>query len=134
VIAANRALLAFLVATNFFGQNTPAIMATEAHYMEMWAQDATAMYGYAAASLTASTLAPFPVPPLTTVAAGLDAEAQAAAQAAQTAAVTAAQTASQASSLLSSQLSSLISTPLSSMMSQISSMMSTQLSSLLSGS
>src|SRR5271163_3903031 len=101
VIAANRALLAFLVATNFFGQNTPAIMATEAHYMEMWAQDATAMYGYAAASLTASTLAPFPVPPLTTVAAGLDAEAQAAAQAAQTAAGTAAQTASQASSLLS---------------------------------
>lgn len=132
VIAANRALLALLVATNFFGQNTPAIMATEAHYMEMWAQDATAMYGYAAAALTASTLAPFAVPPLTTVAAGLDAEAQAAAQAGQTAAGTAAQTASQVSSLLSSQLSSLISTPLSSMLSQISSMMSTQLSSLLS--
>src|SRR5271163_3013906 len=100
-IAANRALLLALVATNFFGQNTPAIMATEADYVEMWAQDAAAMYGYAAASLTASTLAPFPVPPLTTVAAGLDAEAQAAAQAAQTAAGTAAQTASQASSLLS---------------------------------
>jgi PPE-repeat protein len=133
VIAANRALLAWLVATNFFGQNTPAIMATEAHYMEMWAQDATAMYGYAAASVAASTLAPFEVPPLTTVAAGLDAEAQAAAQAGQTAASTAAQTASQASSLLSSQLSSLISTPLSSMLSQISSMMSTELSSLLSG-
>jgi PPE-repeat protein len=132
VIAANRALLAALVATNWFGQNTPAIMATEAHYMEMWAQDATAMYGYAAASLTASTLAPFAVPPLTTVAAGLDAEAQAAAQAGQTAAGTAAQTASQVSSLLSSQLSSLISTPLSTMLSQISSMMSTQLSSLLS--
>jgi len=132
VIAANRALLAVLVATNFFGQNTPAIMATEAHYAEMWAQDATAMYGYAAASLTASTLAPFPIPPITTVAAGLDAEAQAAAQAAQTAAGTAAQTASQISSLLTSQLSSLISTPLSSMLSQISSMMSSQLSSLLS--
>jgi PPE-repeat protein len=124
VIAANRALLAFLVATNFFGQNTPAIMATEAHYMEMWVQDATAMYGYAAASLTATTLAPFAVPPVTTAAAGLDAAASAAAQAAQTAAGTAAQTASQ--------LSSLISTPLSSMLSQISSMMSTQLSSLLS--
>jgi len=132
VIAANRALLALLVATNFFGQNTPAIMATEAHYMEMWAQDATAMYGYAAASLTASTLAPFTVPPLTTVAAGLDAEAEAAAQAGETAAGTAAQTASQVSSLLSSQMSSLISTPLSSMLSQISSMMPTQLSSLLS--
>ena len=133
VIAANRALLAWLVATNFFGQNTPAIMATEAHYMEMWAQDATAMYGYAAASVTASTLAPLEVPPLTTVEAGLDAEAQAAAQAGQTAASAAAQAASQASSLLSSQLSSLISTPLSSMLSQISSMMSTELSSLLSG-
>jgi PPE-repeat protein len=132
VIAANRALLAALVATNFFGQNTPAIMATEALYAEMWAQDATAMYGYAAASLTASTLAPFAVPPLTTVAAGLDAEAQAAAQAAQTAAGTAAQTASQVSSLLGSQLSSLVSTPLSSMLSQITSTMSTQLSSLLS--
>src|ERR1700727_2127533 len=89
VIAANRALLLALVATNFFGQNTPAIMATEAHYTEMWVQDATAMYGYAAASLTASTLAPFEVPPVTTVAAGLDAEASAAAQAAQTAAGTA---------------------------------------------
>jgi PPE-repeat protein len=133
VIAANRALLAWLVATNFFGQNTPAIMATEAHYMEMWAQDATAMYGYAAASLTASTLAPFEVPPLTTVEAALDAEAGAAAQAAQTAASTAAQMASQVSSLLSSQLSSLISTPLSSMLSEISSMMSTQLGSLMSG-
>jgi len=132
VIAANRALLALLVATNFFGQNTPAIMATEAHYMEMWAQDATAMYGYAAASLMASTLAPFTVPPLTTAAAGVDAEAGAVAQAGETAASTAAQTASQVSSLLSSQLSSLISTPLSSMLSQISSMMSTQISSLMS--
>ena len=49
VIAANRALLAALVATNFFGQNTPAIMATEALYAAMWAQDAAAMYGYAGA-------------------------------------------------------------------------------------
>ena len=56
VIAANRALLLMLVATNFFGQNTPAIMATEAQYMEMWAQDAAAMYGYAGASSAASTL------------------------------------------------------------------------------
>ncbi|MBO0865362.1 MAG: PPE family protein, partial [Mycobacterium sp.] len=50
VIAANRAQLAALVATNFLGQNTPAIMATEAHYLEMWAQDAAAMYGYAGSS------------------------------------------------------------------------------------
>ena len=94
VIAANRALLMALIATNFFGQNTPAIMATEAQYMEMWAQDAAAMYGYQGAAQAASTLAPFAVPPLTTVAAGLDAEAQAAAQAAQTPAGTAAQTVS----------------------------------------
>lgn len=50
VIAANRALLAALVATNILGQNTPAIAATEAHYMEMWAQDGAAMDTYAVAS------------------------------------------------------------------------------------
>ncbi len=59
VIAANRALLAALVATNFLGQNTPAIAATEATYAEFWAQDAGAMYGYAAAASTASQLTPF---------------------------------------------------------------------------
>ncbi len=56
VIAANRALLAALVATNFLGQNTPAIMATEAHYMEMWFQDGMAMDTYAAASQQAVVL------------------------------------------------------------------------------
>ena len=50
VIAANRTQLASLTATNIFGQNTPAIAATEAQYGEMWAQDAAAMYGYAANS------------------------------------------------------------------------------------
>jgi len=35
VVAANRALLLMLIATNFLGQNTPAIMATEAEYVEM---------------------------------------------------------------------------------------------------
>jgi len=55
-----------LIATNFFGQNTPAIMATEAHYMEMWAQDAATMYGYSASSAVASALAPFTTPPNTT--------------------------------------------------------------------
>src|SRR5271154_6942856 len=63
VIAANRALLQALVATNLFGQNTPAIAATETLYAEMWAQDATAMYGYAGASASASTLPPFSPPP-----------------------------------------------------------------------
>jgi PPE-repeat protein len=66
VIAANRALLATLIATNFLGQNTAAIAATEAHYMEMWAQDAAAMYAYAASSATASQLASFAEPPRTT--------------------------------------------------------------------
>lgn len=66
VIAANRALLAMLVATNILGQNTPAIAATEAHYMEMWAQDAAAMYAYAGSSASASQLTPFAEPPRTT--------------------------------------------------------------------
>jgi PPE-repeat protein len=67
VIAANRALLLALIATNFFGQNTPAIMATEAQYFEMWAQDAAAMYGYAGASSVATTVTPFtPAPDTTT--------------------------------------------------------------------
>jgi PPE-repeat protein len=66
VIAANRTLLMSLIATNFLGQNTPAIAATEAHYAEMWAQDAAAMYGYAGSSAAASTFAPFIEPPATT--------------------------------------------------------------------
>ncbi len=59
VVAANRSLLMALIATNFFGQNTPAIAATEAQYAEMWAQDAAAMYGYAGSSAAATTLTPF---------------------------------------------------------------------------
>jgi PPE-repeat protein len=66
VIAANRTLLASLIATNILGQNTPAIATTEAHYAEMWAQDAAAMYGYAGSSAAASTLTPFAAPPATT--------------------------------------------------------------------
>jgi PPE-repeat protein len=66
VVTANRTLLATLVATNFFGQNTPAIAAAEAVYAEMWAQDAAAMYGYAASASAAATLTPFSEPPQTT--------------------------------------------------------------------
>jgi PPE-repeat protein len=66
VIAANRALLATLVATNFFGQNTPAIMSTEILYAEMWAQDAAAMYSYAGDSAAAAQVTPFNPPPQTT--------------------------------------------------------------------
>ncbi|MGV0733520.1 PPE family protein [Mycolicibacter sinensis] len=46
VIAANRAMLMALISTNFFGQNTPAIAATEAQYEAMWAQDGAAMDTY----------------------------------------------------------------------------------------
>ena len=66
VIAANRATLALLVATNLLGQNTPAIAANEATYAEFWAQDAVAMYGYAGASTTATQLTSFSAPPATT--------------------------------------------------------------------
>ncbi|BBY56385.1 PPE domain-containing protein [Mycobacterium koreense] len=62
VIAANRVQLATLVATNILGQNTAAIAATEAHYAEMWAQDASAMYGYLAASAAAAQLTPLSAP------------------------------------------------------------------------
>ncbi len=84
VIAANRALLATLVATNFFGQNTPAIMMTEALYAEMWAQDAAAMYGYAGASATAMQVTPFAEPPHTTNGDGTSSQADAVAKAAAT--------------------------------------------------
>jgi PPE-repeat protein len=63
IIAVNRAQLLALTATNFFGQNSPAIMATQAEYLEMWAQDAVAMYGYAGSSAMASQLTPFASPP-----------------------------------------------------------------------
>jgi PPE-repeat protein len=66
VIAANRAQLAALVATNFLGINTPAIMATEAQYAEMWVQDATAMYTYEAASTASGILQPVPPEPQST--------------------------------------------------------------------
>jgi PPE-repeat protein len=81
-VAANRALLAALVATNFLGQNTPAIMMTEALYVEMWAQDAAAMYGYAGASQVAVQVTPFVEPPQTTNPDGTSNQADAVAKAA----------------------------------------------------
>ncbi|KAA1431118.1 PPE family protein [Mycolicibacter arupensis] len=70
VIAANRAQLAALVATNFLGINTPAILATEAQYLEMWAQDTMAMLGYTTASSSAATLTPVAPAPQTSNLAG----------------------------------------------------------------
>jgi PPE-repeat protein len=87
-VAANRAQLMALIATNFLGQNTPAIAATEALYGEMWAQDAAAMYGYAASSATASAVKPFTQPPQTTNPAGQAGQAAAVAQVAGTSAAT----------------------------------------------
>ena len=92
MVAANRAQLMALIATNILGQNTPAIMATEAHYGEMWAQDAAAMYGYAASSAAASTLTPFTPPKSTTNPAGLVGQSAATAHAAGTVAGSHAQT------------------------------------------
>ncbi|EFG79853.1 PPE family protein, partial [Mycobacterium parascrofulaceum ATCC BAA-614] len=66
VITANRTLLATLVATNFLGQNTPAIATTETEYAEMWARDTAAMFGYAGSTATATRLTPFAQPEQTT--------------------------------------------------------------------
>jgi len=79
VIAANRALLAALVATNFLGQNTPAIAATEAMYMEMWFQDGLTMDTYATVAQQAVVL-PQQTPAPTTSDGGTSADAAAAAQ------------------------------------------------------
>ncbi|OBG95513.1 hypothetical protein A5697_24135 [Mycobacterium sp. E3251] len=80
-IAANRALLMQLIATNFLGINTPAIAATEAQYGEMWAQDAMAMYAYAGSSAAAAMLAPMMVAPPTTNPGGVAASTMAAGEA-----------------------------------------------------
>ncbi len=73
-IMANRAQVLSLIATNFFGQNTAAIAALETQYAEMWEQDATAMYDYAATSAAARTLTPFTSPQQDTNSAGLPAQ------------------------------------------------------------
>jgi PPE-repeat protein len=102
VIALNRALVMALIATNFFGQNTPAIAAAEAQYIGMWAQDATAMYGYTASSATASDLHPFASPPNTTNANGGSGQAAAVAQATATQAGNTSQTTTATTSQLAS--------------------------------
>lgn len=63
LVAANRARLMTLIATNLLGQNAAAIAATEIEYGEMWAQDAAAMYGYVAGSTAATRLSPLTPPP-----------------------------------------------------------------------
>ncbi|BBY41080.1 ribulose-phosphate 3-epimerase [Mycobacterium mantenii] len=80
IVAANRARLMALIATNLLGQNTSAIMATEAEYAEMWAQDAAVMYGYAGSSAMATQMMPFSQPPRTVNPAGTAGQAAAVAQ------------------------------------------------------
>ena len=99
VIAANRSLLATLVATNFLGINMPAIAATEAQYAEMWVQDAVTLTTYEAASTAAAVLQPLtPASPTTSPAAA----------ATQSAAVAQAATANPAASSLQGVLGGLL--------------------------
>jgi PPE-repeat protein len=108
-IAANRTQLASLVATNIYGQNTAAIAAAETQYGEMWAQDATAMYGYAGNS-AAAKVTPFTAAPQTTNQAGSAAQGAAVAQATSTSTGTGAQsTLSQLLSSIQTTLQSLVS-------------------------
>jgi PPE-repeat protein len=85
-VTANRIHLATLIATNFFGQNTPAIAATELQYAEYWAQDAAAMYGYATSAAAATRFVPFSPPKQTTNESGLKAQNDSVTQAANSAA------------------------------------------------
>lgn len=82
VVATNRMQLANLLAGNLFGQNTAAIAAIEAQYADMWAQDASAMNGYASASSEATQLTPMAAPSPTTSTDGVAEQAATVAQAA----------------------------------------------------
>jgi PPE-repeat protein len=109
VVAANRTQLMSLLTTNFLGQNTAAIAATEAHYAQMWAQDAAAMYNYAGNAAAAARLTPFTEPPHTTNPAGSANQSAAVGQAAATSAAGHAQTATSSLSAVPQLLNSLAS-------------------------
>lgn len=99
VIAANRAQQKQLVATNVVGQNSAAIMASDAQYFQMWAQATGVMYSYAASSAAATKVTPFSEPTQTTNPDGTANQAAAVSQANGTAAGNTAQTAQAISSL-----------------------------------
>ena len=109
VVAANRALLMELVATNVFGQNTSAIAATEAQYGEMWAQDTGAMRSYATESASASSLTPFDSPSSNTTTDGPADQAEAVTQATSLSAGNAQQTIQQTFSAVPNALNNLAS-------------------------
>lgn len=111
LVAANRAQFADLIANNVFGQYAAQIAAVEAQYEQMWAQDAAAMYNYAASSSAATTLSQFGRPPQTTSAAAQPAQAAAVAQSTGNSAAGQSQTTlSQLMSSVPQQLQSLAST------------------------
>lgn len=62
-LAANHAIHAALVATNFFGLNTIPIVVNEAQYLAMWIQAAAAMAQYELTSFSAVTSAPHTTAP-----------------------------------------------------------------------
>ena len=99
VIAANRIQQKQLVATNVIGQNSAAIMASDAEYLQMWAQATNVMYGYAASSAAATKVTPFNQPNQTTNPDGTANQAAAVGQATGTAADNTAQTSQLISSL-----------------------------------
>ena len=77
VVAANRAQLVHLLATNAFGMNLPAIAATEAQYQVMWANNSSAIFRYQAASAQALPVSQFTSPPTITTATGAATQASA---------------------------------------------------------
>ena len=91
-VAANRAATAAYTQANVFGQYTPTIAQLEAQYGEMWAQDSTAMYGYAGQSAAATQVTPFASPAATTNPAGTATQAAAVSSATGTSAATSSQT------------------------------------------
>jgi PPE-repeat protein len=105
-VAVNRSLLTTLVATNLFGRNTQKIAVNEAQYAEMWAQDAAAMYGYAASSASATSLTPFNPPQQNTNLGGTAGQSAAVTQATGTAAGNAQSTIQQAFSSVPNALQS----------------------------
>jgi PPE-repeat protein len=109
LIAANRVELKQLMSNNTLGQNTAAIAANEAQYGEMWAQDATAMYGYAGQSAAATKVTPFTAAPEVANPSAQATQATATTAATATSAGTSQSTLSQLVSSLPSQLQSLAS-------------------------